>query len=362
MSTLALGDLNLAQNALLNALLDPQAAAPGSPAEGQVYFNTTDNNFYGWDGTSWVDLGTTGGGGGDVTGPGVSVNGELAVYSGTSGTVIDRASLTGLLKATAGVLQQAVAGTDYTTPSSAETLTNKTIDANGAGNDISNLEVDDFAAGVVSTDTGLAGASDTELATSLAIKTYVDGILSASDAMVFAGGLDCSTNPNYPAADAGDTYKVTVAGLIGGGSGVAVTVGDTLYCTVDSSASGDHATVGANWTIVQSNVDAATETTLGLAEYATTAETEGRAATGVAVQPAGLAIFTKRYAEDVGDGVATVIAVTHNLGTKDVLVQLRRLSDDRFATADIVATSTSVVTITFGSPPATDDIRVTVLG
>jgi hypothetical protein len=108
-----------------------------------------------------------------------------------------------------------------------------------------------------STDGTLAGDSDTAVPTEKAVKTYADTILAANDAMVFKGAIDCSANPNYPAADAGHTYRVSVAGKIGGASGSNVEVDDTLYCIVDSTASGDHATVGANWTIVQSNLDGA---------------------------------------------------------------------------------------------------------
>ncbi len=32
------------------------AAAPSTPAEGTMYFNSTDKHFYGWNGTSWVQL------------------------------------------------------------------------------------------------------------------------------------------------------------------------------------------------------------------------------------------------------------------------------------------------------------------
>lgn len=78
-----------------------------------------------------------------------------------------------------------------------------------------------------------------------------------NDAMVFKGVINASTNPNYPAADAGDTYKVSVAGKIGGASGPNVEVGDLLLCTVDSSATGTHAAVGANWDIQQVNIDGA---------------------------------------------------------------------------------------------------------
>lgn len=31
-------------------------AAPGSPTEGTMYFNSTDKHFYGWNGTAWVQL------------------------------------------------------------------------------------------------------------------------------------------------------------------------------------------------------------------------------------------------------------------------------------------------------------------
>lgn len=85
------------------------------------------------------------------------------------------------------------------------------------------------------------------------------GGTSLTDPLVFKGVIDCSANPNYPAADAGDVYKVSVAGKIGGGSGLNVEVGDTLLCTVDSSSSGNHATVGANWNIFQYNLEIATQ-------------------------------------------------------------------------------------------------------
>lgn len=53
---------------------------------------------------------------GEMTGPGVSVDGEAAVYDGADGTTLKRFAATGMVKATAGVLAQAVAGTDYYNP------------------------------------------------------------------------------------------------------------------------------------------------------------------------------------------------------------------------------------------------------
>lgn len=88
-------------------------------------------------------------------------------------------------------------------------------------------------------------------------KTFVEALLAAADAMVFKGVIDCSANPNYPAADAGHLYRVSVAGKIGGGAGVNVEIGDTLLCLSDSTAAGNQATVGAKWNISQANVDGA---------------------------------------------------------------------------------------------------------
>jgi len=61
---------------------------------------------------------------------------------------------------------------NFITASSTDTLTNKTIDANGTGNSITNLEVADFASGVVQTTVrGVSSASDSALASEKAIAT-----------------------------------------------------------------------------------------------------------------------------------------------------------------------------------------------
>lgn len=83
--------------------------------------------------------------------------------------------------------------------------------------------------------------------------------------------LDCSANPNYPAATAGDSYKVSVGGIIGGSSGLVVAVGDLIIASVNSSA-GNQATVGANWGIYQTLVEQATNTVYGLIRLSTDAE------------------------------------------------------------------------------------------
>lgn len=107
------------------------------------------------------------------------------------------------------------------------------------------------------TDGTLAGNSDTSLASQKAVKTYVDQIIASQDAMVFKGVIDCSANPNYPAADRGHTYRVSVAGKIGGASGTNVEAGDILICLTDGTSAGTQAAVGSSWSITQTNLDGA---------------------------------------------------------------------------------------------------------
>lgn len=72
-------------------------------------FLTTDGST-----TSWAAV--SGAGTGDVTGPSSSVDSEVALFSSTTGKLLKRASITGLVKLTSGVLSAAAAGTDYLAP------------------------------------------------------------------------------------------------------------------------------------------------------------------------------------------------------------------------------------------------------
>ena len=73
-------------------------------------------------------------------------------------------------------------------------------------------------------------------------------------------------------------------------------------------------------------------------------------------------VVARKYSTSIGDGSSTSIAVTHGLGSKDVLVQLRRNSDDAVVYADVVCTSTTVATISFSSAPAASALRCVVIG
>lgn len=51
-----LTNLDLSKNELQNAVIQNLATAPSTPSAGQVYYNTTDNEIYYYDGTAWVSV------------------------------------------------------------------------------------------------------------------------------------------------------------------------------------------------------------------------------------------------------------------------------------------------------------------
>jgi hypothetical protein len=86
---------------------------------------------------------------------------------------------------------------------------------------------------------------------------------------------------------------------------------------------------------------------------------------GVSVGAGGIAldasIAARKYSQNVGNGSATSIAVTHGLGTKDISVSVREVSGDAGVLTDWVATDSNTVTLSFASAPASGAYRVTVI-
>ncbi|HEY1709584.1 MAG TPA: hypothetical protein VGG10_15055 [Rhizomicrobium sp.] len=85
-------------------------------------------------------------------------------------------------------------------------------------------------------------------------KAYVDAAVATplTNSIVIKGALDCSADPNYPAANEGDAYYVSVAGLIGGGSGLAVPADALMVCKTNATGAGTEAAVGASWFVLPS--------------------------------------------------------------------------------------------------------------
>jgi len=52
-----LNNINLNRNELQNAVIHPLGTAPATPVEGQIYYNSTDDLIYVYDGTDWAPVG-----------------------------------------------------------------------------------------------------------------------------------------------------------------------------------------------------------------------------------------------------------------------------------------------------------------
>lgn len=104
------------QNAAGGGTLDAAAIAAGTVATARLGSGTPNSTtFLRGDQTWAVPVGT-----GDVVGPASSVDSEIALFSSTTGKLLKRATLTGLVKATSGVASAATAGTDYYAPGSTD--------------------------------------------------------------------------------------------------------------------------------------------------------------------------------------------------------------------------------------------------
>jgi len=63
----------------------------------------------------------------------------------------------------------------------------------------------------------------------------------------------------------------------------------------------------------------------------------------------------------IGDAATTAFAINHNLGTKNVIVQVRDRTSGAIVITDIVTTSVNIVTVTFSSAPAASAYDVVII-
>lgn len=159
--------------------------------------------------------------------------------------------------------------------------------------------------------------------------------------------LDCSTYAELEAAVV-TVEEGTSAGATFRQTGVNGTIGSTAV----------------TWTSFGTAAPSASETTAGIAEIATQAETDAGTDDLRIVTPLKLATYSgraKRFGATIGDGSATSYTVTHNLGTDDTNVAVYETGGSkRLVLTDVEHTSTNSVTIKFNTAPASNAYRVVV--
>lgn len=218
-------------------------------------------------------------------------------------------------------------GTNVTTSMSGDTLTIASTDTN---TQLTNEQVQDIVGAMV--------ASNTE--TNISV-TYDDT----------NGKLDfAATDTNTQLSQ--EQVEDFVGGMLDGTeTGITVT-----YDDVDGN--------------IDFVVDTATASAAGIVELATDSETTTGTDTARATTPANVKAAIDARSNVIilrGDGTTTAHSIDHNLGTRDVIVQVVDYGDDGTGATyenimvDVTRTSTSAVTVTFAvAPTASEDYRVLV--
>ena len=241
----------------------------------------------------------------------------------------------------------------------------------------------------------ITGLLDPTAAQDGATKAYVDSVVVGN--LVFQGGYNAATNtPDLDSSPSssikkGWSYVVTAAGSF---FTETVEVGDFLIAQQDTP------TTLAHWVTVQNNIGIATTTTPGIASFAeasfavsaagevtlddsgVTAATYGSASavpvfavnakgqvtsvtnTNISIAHTAITDFdaevdariTAREFDGTNSGTGTSHTFTHNLGTRNVIVQLYDSSTYETVFAKVVRTSTSVVTVTTASSLSAGEI------
>lgn len=70
---------------------------------------------------------------------------------------------------------------------------------------------------------------------------------------------------------------------------------------------------------------------------------------------------TRKYVSNIGNGSATTYTLTHNLGTRDVIVQIMDNTTYEIVVADIVMATTNTVTVTFATAPSSNAYRAVIM-
>lgn len=386
-----LSSIDLNKNELQNAKIHVLATAPLNPQEGQIYYNSTDNKLYFYDGTSFVDAS------GDIksvvtstpttlqitdpNGPNPSIaTVTAAVTNGgtglaTGGQIYDFVTSSATTIAALNEITENVTigdATDVTVTTSGDLEVTGDLTVNGTTTTVnSNIVTIDDPVFTLGGDT--APTSDDNKDRGIEFR-YHDG----STAKLGFFGFDDSTGDftfltsatNSSEVFSGtkanlDINNISLSGSITSVDGAAPTNGQILIgngsnndmqlATITAGEGIDITNAAGSITI---DAEDSSTTNKGVVQLATDAEALAGTDTAKVVTPAGLA--ARSFSTSIGDGSATSITITHNLNSRDVIIQLYDNSSYDTVFADVVRTTVDTATISFAAAPASGDIRALV--
>lgn len=318
-----LSNIDLNKNQVQNALIHVLSADPGSPTEGQIYYNSTDKTLRWYSGAAWRVVGTLD----QVSAPAADVS-------------LNSHKITSL--------------TDPSNPQDAATK----------------AYVDGLVTGGVSWKNPVRAATTAAgtLATSFENTDVIDGVtLATGDRILIKNQAAGAENGIYVVAASGAPTRATDADSGAEMSGAATFVEEGTanadsgwVCTNDGTI-----TLGStNLTFVQWT--SLGQITAGNGLTKTGAELDVGAGTGISVGADTVSIdptlVPTAYAADIGDGSSTSVTVTHNLGSKDVIVVVYdKTTPFSEQYPEIRHTSTTAVTLVFSVAPTSNQYRVVVM-
>lgn len=369
-------------NEIQNVKIQNLASPPPSPTKGMIYFNTTLNRAFVFNGTEWIGMDSVGA---TMTGEDIvaAINGSTAIIDddNLSANVNDAiakkhdthtiADVSGLQEALDGKVDNSRVLTDV--PENA-VFTDTITTINGKTGEITKEDI--VALGIPAQDTTYNVFTDTE-----------DGLVPRS-----GGGTTKFLRADGSWAVPPDTkYTLPVAGTNLGGikaggdididsSGI-VTVKDNSHNHKIENITGlqeelnskeTPAGASAKASIAENNakeytdskiaelVGSAPETLDTLYEIAEALGRDPNFATTILTK---LAEKTKKYTQQIGNGSDTVIEVSHGLNSRDVIVQLRETAPPyAVVMTDVEITTTDKITLRFAEAPATNEYTVTIIG
>jgi hypothetical protein len=320
-------NLDLAKNQILNAAIQNLSSAPSSPVQGQVYYNTGDNRIYFWDGTAWIDMS------GDIR----DVIGGAGLTAATSNGIITL---------------------DVNVDNSTVEIVSDAIRVKDGGITTAKLAN-------VSTDLA-TNSGTTAVPTALAVKTYVDGVAAGLGNL--EGGWDLTTATSFPFVTSpavikkGDYWYATTNGIINTTTitGIAIEIGDVMIANKDNA---DGITY-ADWIILQTNKDQATETTLGLVRIADQTAVNTGTDDTEAITPLKLKTYLDAnvggYTTLIGNGASTSFNVIHGLNTAALIIAVYDNATGEEVMVDIVNVDSIQVIVSFAVAPSTNAYRVVI--